>query len=648
MNITNYSVYAHKPCFLLEWPHVRILIDTPIDFTPFFSFLPHVYQSPRIKNAHIVRKFNIPYLKELGNRYYVEGRPEIFHVSPDMLKMSTGDVILVSNYDSFLGLPFYTERSDFTGKIYVTEIAYQYGKLLMEEMLEFMERIEARTEVNNWKKEEICGKFPNPPFQNPMEWKPFYTAQEMHSCLTKVVTLSFNQTIDLFRIKITPIVSGHSYGSAYWTLKTENEKIAYLSASNQNALDVKPMEIDPLRNVDYILATSLSRLVDTTVQAMGHRLIKEISEVLKSHGSVLLPMCPVGPIFELIEAVSDLITSTNGISLDTPIYFISPMAKSAIAFASISAEWMAESRHNTVYVPEEPFSHNHLIRSGRLKIYDSLYGNFSKEFKTPCVIFASHASLRVGDAAHMVEVLGSDPKNAVIVTDPDLPCEDVREPFRTLPIKFLNIPMDFRMDFGSMERLLADVKPKYVLCSAVYTRPLILRRPDLQINYEKLWPIEYDECIQLAKLSRNKQKLVSVNVHPAVVKNLKFKQHPTKKVAIAKIVCHLSAFNDDFKLVPAQTRIARKKYGRVTLPKLLKELRNQHIDVVDTEEEGKDTVLECRGLHARIIFNEDGNRSKIQTSNDQSRARLQGVFRAILVEDDGIVGRRVEEERNAA
>lgn len=630
-------MYAQKPCFLLEWPNARILMDTPIDFTPFFSFLPHVYQSPRIKNAPIAKKFQIPYLKELGNRVYVESPPEIFHVSTDMLKMDTIDAILVSNYESFVGLPFYTEGSGFSGKIYVTEIAYQYGKLLMEEMLEFISRIEVLPSDKKWKREEFCGKFPNPPFQNPVEWRPYYTTTDMHSCLAKVITLSFNQTIDLFRIKVTPVVSGHTYGSAYWTIKTENEQFAYLSASNPSATDVKLMETAPLRAVDHILVTSLSRLVDTTAKEMGYSLIKTITDVLKKHGSVLLPICPVGPIFEMIEAVSDIITTTNGIPLDTPIYFISPVAKSAIAMASISAEWMSESRQNAVYLPEEPYSHSNLIKSGRVKIYDSLYGSFSKEFKTPCVIFASHASLRIGDAAHMVEVLGSDPKNAVIVTDPDLPCEDVREPFRNLPIKFINIPMDFRMDFASLERLLADAKPKYVLCSSSYTRPMI-RRPDMQINYEKVWPIEYDECVQLSKLSRNKQKLVTVAVHPEVVKNLKFKQHPSKKLAVASIACHLSAYNDDFKLVPAKVKIARRKYGRITLAKVLKALRDKNWDAKEVEKPDE-TVLEIDELEAKITVKNDGTGTKISSNNQENREKILEMIRSILIEDDGLVGR---------
>ncbi|CAO4377064.1 unnamed protein product [Caenorhabditis nigoni] len=419
MNITSYTKHGHKPCYVLQWPNSRILLDTPIDYTPFFSFMPHVYQSPRIKNAHIVKKFGIPYIKELSHRVYIDGPPEIFHVSAEMLKMDRIDAILVSNYQNFIGLPFYTENTGFSGKVYATEIAFQYGKLLMEEMLEFMERIEARPDDATWKNEEICQKFPNAPSQNPMTWTSFYKAADMHRCLTKVITLSFNQTIDLFRVKVTPIVSGHTYGSANWIFKTENEKIGYLTASNPISTDVKPMEIGPLKSdIDYLIINSLSRLIDTSTQTMGVSLTRTVTDYLKNHGSVILPICPVGPIFEMIEAISDIISSTTGISPDTPIYLISPVAKSAIAMASISAEWMSESRQKAVYLPEEPYYHSQFIKSGRLRIYESLYGNFSKEFKTPCVILASHPSLRVGDAAHMIEVLGSDPKNAVIITGP--------------------------------------------------------------------------------------------------------------------------------------------------------------------------------------------------------------------------------------
>ena len=127
---------------------------------------------------------------------------------------------------------------------------------------------------------------------------------------------------------------------------------------------------------------------------------------------------------------------------------------------------------------------------------------------------------------------------------------------------------------------------------------------------EKVWPIEYDECVQLSKLSRNKQKLVTVSVHPDVVANLKFKQHPTRKVAIASVECNLSAYNDDFKLIPTNSRIVKRKYGRMTLAKVLKEMKNRNLDVVEVKGKGE-TVLEIQEMDAKITVKNDGTRTKI-------------------------------------
>ena len=37
-------------------------------------------------------------------------------------------------------------------------------------------------------------------------------------------------------------------------------------------------------------------------------------------------------------------------------------------------------------------------------------------FRPPAVVFAGHPSLRIGDAAHLLEMWGSNKKNAVILT----------------------------------------------------------------------------------------------------------------------------------------------------------------------------------------------------------------------------------------
>lgn len=43
-------------------------------------------------------------------------------------------------------------------------------------------------------------------------------------------------------------------------------------------------------------------------------------------------------------------------------------------------------------------------------------GKFSREFRTPCVMFTGHPSLRFGDAVHFMELWGGDQKNVVLLT----------------------------------------------------------------------------------------------------------------------------------------------------------------------------------------------------------------------------------------
>lgn len=48
----------------------------------------------------------------------------------------------------------------------------------------------------------------------------------------------------------------------------------------------------------------------------------------------------------------------GGAFQDSRIYFISPVAKGALAYSNVNAEWLAEGRQNSMYVPEEPFTHS--------------------------------------------------------------------------------------------------------------------------------------------------------------------------------------------------------------------------------------------------------------------------------------------------
>lgn len=57
-----------------------------------------------------------------------------------------------------------------------------------------------------------------------------------------------------------------------------------------------------------------------------------------------------------------------------------------------------------------------MMKTGRLKLYNTVSDELSKEIRTPCVVFASHPSLRDGSILHFLNMWGNDPKSAIIMT----------------------------------------------------------------------------------------------------------------------------------------------------------------------------------------------------------------------------------------
>lgn len=57
-----------------------------------------------------------------------------------------------------------------------------------------------------------------------------------------------------------------------------------------------------------------------------------------------------------------------------------------------------------------------LIQTNKLKHYPSIHGDFSSEFRQPCVVFTGHPSLRFGDVVHFMELWGKSSLNTIIFT----------------------------------------------------------------------------------------------------------------------------------------------------------------------------------------------------------------------------------------
>ena len=150
------------------------------------------------------------------------------------------------------------------------------------------------------------------------------------------------------------------------------------------------------------------------------------------------------------------------------------MAEESLAYANILGEWLTANKQTKVFVPEEPFIHSSLVRAGRLRHFSSVNDvAFNEVYKTPCVIFTSHPSLRFGDVVHFIQLWGQSSKNSLIMTEPDFPCQEAVNPFLPLAMKILYIPIDTNWNFKQANNLLSnDLRPSHlVLHSSYVTKP---------------------------------------------------------------------------------------------------------------------------------------------------------------------------------
>ncbi|CAH1776090.1 unnamed protein product [Owenia fusiformis] len=494
------SGHPNRPCFILKFKSVTIMLDCGLDTTSLLSFLPiPVVPSQKLsKLSNWVAKGDkevklaAKELKENGGRVFIDSPPEFYIPEIDMTDLSEVDVILISNSNCMMSLPYITQHSGFKGVVYATEPTLQVGRQYMEELVEYITRVPKTYTATKWKQPNVNKHLPAPlsDVPNPLSWKTCYTKQQVDDSLAKVQMVGFGQKIDIFgAVTVTAISSGYRMGSSNWVIKSDYEKICYLSGSSTLTTHPKPLDQAPLKNSDLIIMSSLTQVPTSNPDSMIGEFCISTALTLKNGGNVLVPVYPSGVTFDLFECLSGHLDNMNLGNI--PMYFISPVSDSSIAYSNIFAEWLSSRKQSRVYLPEYPFPHTELISQGKLQHYKTIHGELSKNYRTPCVVFTGHPSLRFGDVVHFLELWGKSSSNTIIFTEPDFSYLDALAPFQPLNMKVLYYPIDTSLNFSQANKLLKELKPQHVVVSEKYiTPPPMLNRPDLIIESEHA-PIPY-------------------------------------------------------------------------------------------------------------------------------------------------------------
>nr|XP_026652855.1 integrator complex subunit 9 [Zonotrichia albicollis] len=451
------------------------MLDCGLDMTSTLNFLPlPLVQSPRLSKlpGWVLKDgsmFLDKELKECSGHVFVDSVPEFCLPETELLDLSTVDVILISNYHCMMALPYITEYTGFTGTVYATEPTVQIGRLLMEELVNSIERVPKAQSASMWKNKEVQRLLPAP-LKDAVEvsmWRKCYTMPEVNAALSKIQLVGYSQKIELFgAVQVTPLSSGYALGSSNWIIQSHYEKVSYVSGSSLLTTHPQPMDQASLKNSDVLILTGLTQIPTANPDGMVGEFCSNLGRSLTEisclfyhliHGfgwEIILRFLELNKF--LLECLYQYIDSA-GLS-NVPFYFISPVANSSLEFSQIFAEWLCHNKQTKVYLPEPPFPHAELIQTNKLKHYPSIHGDFSNDFKQPCVVFTGHPSLRFGDVVHFMELWGKSSLNTVIFTEPDFSYLDALAPYQPLAMKCVYCPIDTRLNFIQVSKLLKEVQ----------------------------------------------------------------------------------------------------------------------------------------------------------------------------------------------
>ncbi|XP_015788512.1 integrator complex subunit 9 [Tetranychus urticae] len=481
MKLISLSDNVNKPCNLVQFKDTLMMFDCGLDALSTLGFIPlplvtsnHFSSLPNWTASNNQDTQLESELKECDGKVFVDSAPEFCCPEFSTINFKHVDVIFVSNYLCMLGLPYITERTDFEGVVYATEPTIQIGRQFMEEIIYHIERTPKIKLASKWKDKSVYQNLPLPVNLSslpPHLWRQIFTSKELNSSFSKVKVIGYGEKIDIFgAFQISAHSSGYCIGSCNWLIETAHEKIVYLSSTSTLTTHPKPIDYGPFRKADVMIITNLTQTPICNPDNMLAELCSRVTAALASGGNVLIPCYPSGVIYDLFECLIPHLDN-SGFST-TPVYFVSPVADQSLAYSNILAEWLTTNKQTRVYLPEEPFGHSYLVRSGRLKHYQGIHVEaFSNDYKSPCVVFTGHPSLRFGDVVHFIELWKSSPNNLIVFTEPDFPYKDALAPYQPVAMKAIHCPIDTSLNFFQVNKLIREVKPSNVVISEKYTSP---------------------------------------------------------------------------------------------------------------------------------------------------------------------------------
>ncbi len=202
---------------MLSFNGTKIMLDFRVDWSQLLAFLPFA------SNAFPGLATDSKHLKDVGGKKFIDDRDIRIQVPRlEAIDISDIDILLISNAQVLLSLPFLTSIGGFSGTIYASEPTVQLGRELC---LDLLAQIQQRSQSSlsfprsssppsscpesdtHVSEPAWVTELRSDPKYNASTWHQMYTEHQVFDMLDKIETVSFNEIKVSFSLSLHLLIS---------------------------------------------------------------------------------------------------------------------------------------------------------------------------------------------------------------------------------------------------------------------------------------------------------------------------------------------------------------------------------------------------------------------------------------------------------
>ena len=339
----------------------------------------------------------------------------------DEIDPGSVDLILISHFhlDHAASLPYFTERTNFKGKIYMTHPTKAIFKWILADFV----RVSGTSHS-----EEL-------PFKE----------QDLFRCYDRIIAVDFHQQIEHEGIKFTAYNAGHVLGAAMFLVEIAGVRILYTGDySREEDRHLMCAERPPSNlPIDVLICESTYGVQSHMPRPEREkRFTSLVHNIVGRGGRCLLPVFALGRAQELLLMLDEYWQEHAELH-NIPIYFASSLAKKCITIYQTYINMMNE-RIKKQFAISNPFIFKHVSTIRSIEQFDDV---------GPCVMLASPGMLQSGLSRELFELWCPNKKNGCIVAgfcvEGTLAKQVLSEPSEVTAMSGAKIPLRMSVDYIS-------------------------------------------------------------------------------------------------------------------------------------------------------------------------------------------------------